>query len=332
MKRAPKLVALLFISVLLISVLQAQTPLPRGIERVTSVEGINEYRLDNGLRVLMFPDQTKQTITVNITYRVGSATENYGETGMAHLLEHLVFKGTPRHPNIPQELTAHGTRPNGTTWADRTNYFETFSATDENLNWALDLEADRMVNSFIAKKDLDSEMTVVRNEFELGENDPFSVLLERSMAASYLWHNYGKTTIGARSDLENVPIDRLQAFYKTYYQPDNAVLLIAGKFDESKTLALVDKYFSPIPCPTRVMQKIYTVEPTQDGERSVTLRRVGDTQLVQALSRPRWFAPGFCGDRNSHAGPRRHAFRPVTQSSGRIKKSEFHFWFQLSMA
>ena len=257
--------------------------LPKGIERASSVEGINEYRLANGLRVLMFPDQTKQTITVNVTYLVGSAIENYGETGMAHLLEHMVFKGTPRHTNVPQELTAHGARPNGSTWSDRTNYFETFSATDENLNWALDLESDRMINSFIAKKDLDSEMTVVRNEFELGENSPFNVLLERTMAASYIWHNYGKTTIGARSDIENVPIERLQAFYHTYYQPDNAVLLIAGKFDEAKTLGLVDKYFSPIPRPTRTLQKIYTVEPTQDGERSVTLRRVGDTQLVQAL-------------------------------------------------
>lgn len=261
----------------------AAPSLPKGVEFVTSVEGINEYRLANGLRVLMFPDQTKQTITVNITYLVGSATENYGETGMAHLLEHLVFKGTPKHPKIPDELTSHGTRPNGTTWSDRTNYYESFAATDENLNWALDLEADRMVNSYIAKKDLDSEMTVVRNEFELGENSPFNVLLERSMAAAYLWHNYGKTTIGARSDIENVPIERLQAFYRNYYQPDNAVLLIAGKFDEQKTLGLVDKYFSPIPRPTRTLQKIYTVEPTQDGERAVTLRRTGDTQLVQAL-------------------------------------------------
>ena len=257
--------------------------LPKGIERVTSVEGINEYRLANGLRVLMFPDQSKQTITVNMTYLVGSATENYGETGMAHLLEHMVFKGSTKHTNIPQELTSHGSRPNGSTWSDRTNYFETFAATDENLNWALDLESDRMVNSFILKKDLDSEMTVVRNEFELGENRPFNVLLERSMAASYIWHNYGKTTIGARSDIENVPIERLQGFYRNYYQPDNSVLLIAGKFDEQKTLGLVDKYFSPIPRPTRTLQKIYTVEPTQDGERSVTLRRTGDTQLVQAL-------------------------------------------------
>jgi zinc protease len=261
----------------------AAPSLPKGVEFVTSVEGINEYRLANGLRVLMFPDQTKQTITVNITYLVGSATENYGETGMAHLLEHMVFKGTPKHTNIPSELTSHGTRPNGTTWSDRTNYYESFAATDENLNWALDLESDRMINSFIAKKDLDSEMTVVRNEFELGENSPFNVLLERSMAASYIWHNYGKTTIGARSDIENVPIERLQAFYRTYYQPDNAVLLIAGKFDEQKTLGLVDKYFSPIPRPTRTLQKIYTIEPTQDGERAVTLRRTGDTQLVQAL-------------------------------------------------
>ncbi|HEX8180931.1 MAG TPA: pitrilysin family protein, partial [Pyrinomonadaceae bacterium] len=257
--------------------------LPQGIQRVTSVEGITEYRLQNGLRVLLFPDPTKQTITVNMTYLVGSATENYGETGMAHLLEHMVFKGTPNHRNIPQELTEHGARPNGSTWTDRTNYFETFAATDENLNWALSLESDRMINSFIAKKDLDSEMTVVRNEFELGENSPFNVLLERAQAASYIWHNYGKTTIGARADIENVPIERLQAFYRNYYQPDNAVLTIAGKVDEAKTLALVDKYFSPTPRPTRVLQKIYTVEPTQDGERAVTLRRVGDTQLVQAL-------------------------------------------------
>ena len=257
---------------------------PKGVERVTSVEGITEYRLSsNGLKVLLFPDPTKETITVNVTYLVGSAHENYGETGMAHLLEHLVFKGTPKHTNIPQELTAHGSRPNGTTWTDRTNYFETFSATDENLQWALDLEADRMVNSFIAKKDLDSEMTVVRNEFESGENDPFGVLLERTMSTAYLWHNYGKTTIGARSDIENVPIERLQAFYRRYYQPDNAVLLVAGKFDEPKILALVDKYFSGIAKPTRTLERIYTTEPTQDGERSVTLRRVGDTQFVCAV-------------------------------------------------
>ncbi len=255
---------------------------PEGITKITSVEGITEYQLQNGLRVLLFPDQTKQTITVNVTYLVGSRHENYGETGMAHLLEHLVFKGTPRHPNIPAELTAHGARPNGTTWFDRTNYFETFAATDENLEWALDLEADRMINSFIAEKDLKSEFTVVRNEMESGENNPFGVTLQRVMAAAFQWHNYGKSTIGARSDVENVPIDRLQAFYKKYYQPDNAVLVVAGKFDEAKTLNLIQKHFGAIPKPDRKLTEIYTAEPVQDGERLVTVRRVGDTQYLLA--------------------------------------------------
>ncbi len=256
------------------------TKAPTKPERVTSVEGITEYRLANGLSVLLFPDPTKQTITVNMTYRVGSRNENYGETGMAHLLEHLMFKGTPKHPNIPQELTSHGARPNGSTWFDRTNYFETFQATEENLKWALELEADRMVNSYIARKDLDSEMTVVRNEFESGENDPEGVLDQRVLSTAYLWHNYGHDTIGARADIENVPIERLQAFWRTYYQPDNAVLLIAGKFDEAKTLAMVNAIYSPIPRPSRALPATYTAEPTQDGERSVTLRRVGDVQAL----------------------------------------------------
>jgi zinc protease len=271
----------LMLSIVLVGFGQNPT-LPAGITRVTSIEGINEYRLANGLQVLLFPDQTKQNITVNIIYRVGSRHESYGETGMAHLLEHLVFKGTPKHPNIPAELTSHGTSPNGTTWYDRTNYYETFAATDENLDWALDLEADRMINSYIAKKDLDSEFSVVRNEMESGENDPFGILLEKIQATAYQWHNYGKDTIGVRSDVENVKIENLQAFYRKYYQPDNATLIVAGKIDEAKTLDLIQKKFGAIAKPTRVIEKTWTTEPTQDGERQVTVRRVGDTQYVMA--------------------------------------------------
>jgi zinc protease len=263
----------------------AQVTLPDGVSLVTSVEGITEYRLEsNGLRFLLFPDQSKPQTTVNITYFVGSRHEGYGETGMAHLLEHLVFKGTPDHPDIPQELTEHGARPNGTTWYDRTNYFERFPASEENLEWALDLEADRMVNSFISKDDLDSEMTVVRNELELSENNPFGVLMARVFSTAYLWHNYGKSTIGARSDVENVPIDRLQAFYRKYYQPDNSLVIVAGKFDEQRAMDLVVEKFGAIPRPDRTganrIWPTYTAEPTQDGERSVTLRRVGDVQIV----------------------------------------------------
>jgi len=271
------------ILLLLSSFAFAQQPpvhLPEGITYVTSVEGINEYRLENGLRVLLFPDLTKATVTVNATYLVGSRHEDYGETGMAHLLEHLMFKGSKNHPDIPKELQDHGASPNGSTGYDRTNYFETFQATEENMKWALSLESDRMVNAFIARKDLDSEMTVVRNEFESGENNPRSILMQRTMSAAYLWHNYGNTVIGSRSDIENVPIERLQGFYRHFYQPDNAILIVAGKLDEKETLDLIHHYFSPIPRPTRKLRQTYTVEPTQDGERSVTLRRVGDVQYI----------------------------------------------------
>lgn len=263
--------------------------LPPGVTKGASVEGITEYTLANGLRVLIFPDASKPTATINITYLVGSRHEGYGETGMAHLLEHLVFKGSPGHPNIPQELTDHGSRPNGTTWYDRTNYFETVPATEENILWALDLEADRMVNSFIAKKDLDSEFSVVRNEFESGENSPNNVLLQRALSTAFIWHNHGKSTIGAQSDIENVPIERLQAFYRKYYQPDNAVLVVAGKVDEPRVLRQVAEKFGAIPRPVRALERgnilypTYTEEPVQDGEREVSLRRVGNVQLAVAL-------------------------------------------------
>ncbi|OYV79212.1 MAG: peptidase M16 [Ferrovum sp. 37-45-19] len=262
----------------------AKSPaLPAGVTQVTSVEGVTEYHLKNGLQVILAPDSSKPTTTVNITYRVGSRMENYGETGMAHLLEHLMFKGTPKHPTIAADLSHRGMRPNGTTWFDRTNYFETFTASESNLSWALAMEADRMVHSFIARKDLDSEMTVVRNEMEKDENDASSVLMDKLMATAYQWHNYGKSTIGARTDVENVSIPHLQAFYRKYYQPDNATLVVAGSFDPDKTLALISKDFGVIPKPKRVIEPTYTLDPIQDGERSVTLRRVGDVKYIEAV-------------------------------------------------
>jgi zinc protease len=245
---------------------------------VTSVEGITEYALPNGLHVLLFPDASKPNITVNMTYMVGSRREGYGETGMAHLLEHLLFKETVARKDIKQELKDHGADMNGSTSWDRTNYFETMNATDENLKFALELEADRMIHTKIEKPILDKEMTVVRNEFEMRENSPEGILFQRALEHAYTWHNYGKAPIGNRSDIENVPIQALAAFYQKYYQPDDALLTVAGKFDSVKTLDMVVKLFGAIPKPTRTLDQTYTVEPTQDGERSITLRRVGDTQ------------------------------------------------------
>ncbi|HVV72643.1 MAG TPA: pitrilysin family protein, partial [Verrucomicrobiae bacterium] len=248
--------------------------------KAASVEGITEYRFDNGLRVLLFPDNSQSKFTVNMTVLVGSRQEGYGETGMAHLLEHMVFKGTPRHPHVPKDLQDHGAVFNGSTSSDRVNYFETLAATEENLEFAIELEADRLVNSLIRKEDLESEMTVVRNEFERGENSPASVLMERIESVAYDWHNYGKPTIGNRSDIERVPIENLQAFYKKYYQPDNIILIVAGKFDEAKALASIAKHFGILPRPERRLDATWTEEPAQDGERSVTLRRVGDVSAI----------------------------------------------------
>ena len=258
--------------------------IPAGVTKVTSVEGITEYRLEsNGLRILLAPDASKPTTTVNMTYLVGSRHENYGETGMAHLLEHMLFKGTPTMPNALGEFSKRGLQANGTTSVDRTNYYASFAANPDTLAWYLNWQADAMINSTIKRADLDTEMTVVRNEMESGENNPFRILWQKMLSIAYEWHNYGKTPIGARSDVENVDIAQLRAFYKTYYQPDNAVLIVTGKFDTAAVLVDVVKSFGKIPRPTRTIPPEYTVDPVQDGERSVILRRVGGAPLVAAM-------------------------------------------------
>ena len=276
--------------------------LPTGVTQGSAIEGITEYRLTNGLTVLLFPDASKPTTTVNVTYQVGAAHENYGETGMAHLLEHLMFKGTPSRGNVLSELGRRGMQFNGTTGWDRTNYFESFTASGDNLDWTLAMEADRMVNSWIRKSDLDPEMTVVRNEFESGENNPQLVLFGKMLASAFQWHNYAHLPIGARADIENVNIERLQAFYKLYYQPDNAVLIVAGKFDTDPTLAAIAKYFGPIPKPSRKLPAIYTLDPVQDGERTVTLRRIGNSKFLAMMfhtvrgAHPDYVATDVLGD------------------------------------
>lgn len=251
------------------------------LQKVTSVEGVTEYRLpSNGLRVLTFPDPTRETFTMNVVYLAGSRHEDYGETGAAHLLEHLLFKGSPRHLNVNAEMTARGATNNASTWYDRTHYHEVVPAGDANLDWAIDFEADRMTGAFLKKSDLESEMTVVRNEFENDENDPAGILAERVFSTMFLWHNYGKSTIGARSDIENIPIERVRGFYERWYRPDNAIVILTGRFDEAKALALIAAKFGKVPKPKGALRQTYTREPAQDGERTVTLRRVGDVPAV----------------------------------------------------
>jgi zinc protease len=279
----------IFSTLLALSCPALSQTIPRGVEQKASLGGITEYAYPNGLRVLLFPDPSNPKVTVNMTYLVGSRFEGYGESGMAHLLEHMNFIRSTNNREIKKELTDHGAQWNGSTDYDRTNYFETVTASDENLRWALRLEAERMVNMRMEKGLLDTEMTVVRNEFERGENNAQNVLEERVIATAYLWHNYGKAVIGSRADIERVPIDRLAAFYRKYYQPDNSVLVIAGQFDAAKALAMVADTVGRIPRPTRALEATYTVEPEQDGERYIELRRVGSNQVVMAA----WHAPAL---------------------------------------
>src|SRR5919204_879419 len=250
-----------WIALLVVLLAPAVSPAGEAPREIATVEGVSEYRLANGARVLLYPEASRPTVTINLTVLVGSRHEGYGETGMAHLLEHMVFKGTPTFHDVPKALRDHGAQFNGTTNVDRTNYFETMPATDENLEFGIRLEADRLVHSYVKREDLLSEMTVVRNEFERGENSPQSVLMQRVAAAAFEWHNYGKSTIGNRSDIERVPIDNLQAFYRKYYQPDNVVLIVAGRFEEPRALELVQQHLGAIPKPTRKLDQTYTDEP-----------------------------------------------------------------------
>jgi len=270
------LAALFVLSVSTVQTASAQLP-----KKITEIEGIEEYKLDNGVQLLLFPDDSKPQFTVNMTLMVGSRHEGYGETGMAHLLEHMLFRGTEKYPDTPKWLKDKGVlNMNGTTWLDRTNYYETLPASDENLEFAIDMEADRLVNSTILAEHLAAEMTIVRNEFERGENDPQRILMQRISASAYEWHNYGKSTIGNRSDIERVPIGNLRDFYRKFYQPDNLMLVIAGKFNKEKALGLVEKYFGSLKVPDRKLPSTYTEEPIQDGERQVVLKRAGDVQMA----------------------------------------------------
>ena len=256
------------------------SPTSTELSYVRTVEGIEEYTLENGLKVLLFQDASQPKTLVNITYRVGSVHENYGETGMAHLLEHMLFKGSTNYPKIDNEFKKRGMATNATTWLDRTNYFEVFDANEDTLEWSLGMEADRMINATFNEEQLQSEMTVVRNEMEKNENSPVRMLMARMSSMAHLWHNYGNSTIGARSDVENFPFEKLREFYKKHYRPDNAVLLVAGRFDSAKTKALIEEKFGKIERPVKPVETLYTVEPTQDGERVVNLRRTGEVPYV----------------------------------------------------
>ena len=271
--------------------------LPDGVRFVTAADGIEEYQLDNGMKVLLLENRVAPVATVLVLYKVGSRNEAVGYTGSTHLLEHMMFKGTPtfnkaRNTQIAATLQKIGADFNATTWYDRTNYFQTVPS--DQLELAIRLEADRMRNSFIADEDRQSEMTVVRNELERGQNEPTEVLDEAVYAAAFREHPYHHPTIGWRADVEGVPTSRLKAFYDTFYHPNNATVIIVGDFERASVLELINKYFGAYPASEEPIPEVYTEEPQQQGERRLVIRRVGELPVVQIA----FHTPGVLGQMN----------------------------------
>lgn len=270
----------------------AATPAPAGaaaaevagFTHVRSLGGIEEYRLEsNGLTVLISPDTSAPVVTFQVTYRVGSRNEVTGTTGATHILEHLMFKGSEnfndaKGNSIKQYLERVGGQFNASTGVDRTTYFATVGR--EDLEGYVAIEADRMRNLWLRESDRQSEMTVVRNEYERGKNDPNEVLLEEVTAATYVALPYRHPTIGWRSDIEHVPIEKLRQFYDVFYWPNNAAVTVVGDVEPAAALALVKKYYGGYPHSPQPIPDIYTEEPAQTGPRRVIIRRPGELGTV----------------------------------------------------
>jgi zinc protease len=267
--------------------LPAADPAPakvEGFSYVRTVGAISEYTLSsNGLTVLLLPEHSAPVVTFMVTYRVGSRNEVTGTTGATHLLEHLMFKGSENYNDakgnsVKQFLETVGGNYNATTYLDRTNYYA--ETGNEHLEGYMAIEADRMRNLWLREDDRRPEMTVVRNEFEIGENDPTQALDKEIFAAAFQAHPYHHSTIGWRSDIEKVPIEKLKEFYDTFYWPDNATVSVIGDFQPEKALALVKKYYGKYPHAPKPIPQVYTEEPEQTGPRRVIVQRAAELGVV----------------------------------------------------
>jgi zinc protease len=255
-----------------------------GFSHVRTVGDIDEYTLkSNGLQVLLLPEHSSPTLTFMVTYRVGSRNEVTGTTGATHILEHLMFKGTTKHNrskgnSFDQLMERTGALTNATTSLDRTNYYQTIGSGQ--LAEIVDLEADRMRHLSLLDSDRQPEMTVVRNEYERGENSPFMALYKEIYHTAYVAHPYHHSTIGHRSDIEKVKIEKLRAFYDTFYWPNNATVTIVGDFQPKAALALVKKSFGVYPKSPKPIPELYTEEPPQDGPKRLVVKRPGELGVV----------------------------------------------------
>ncbi len=257
---------------------------PAGFEHVQTLDGIEEYRLEaNGLNVLLMPNEGLPVATVMVTYKVGARNEASGTTGATHILEHIMFKGTERFnskdgSDYSSQMERIGARSNASTWFDRTNYYATMPS--EYVPMTIELEADRMRNLLIQEEDLASEMTVVRNEYERGENSPIRTLIKELFATAYIAHPYSHPTIGWRSDIESTSVEKLRKFYDIYYWPENAVITVIGGFNKAETLKAIATHYGAVPKAPHPIPSVTTIEPEQIGPRRVTINRAGQVGVV----------------------------------------------------
>ncbi|PIQ63618.1 MAG: peptidase M16 [Bacteroidetes bacterium CG12_big_fil_rev_8_21_14_0_65_60_17] len=255
-----------------------------GMEFMEECGGIDCYRLvSNGLQVLLLPRRMAPVATCMITYRVGSRHERTGETGATHFLEHMMFKGTEKYnrdrgTSVFNLLQSVGAQVNATTWMDRTNYYALLPR--EHVSTVIEVEADRMRGLLLREEDVASEKTVILNEFDRGENEPFRKLYQAVWAAAFEAHTYHHATIGWRRDIEQVTAARLRSFYDRYYWPENAVLSMIGDFDETNVLADICRSFGSIGRGAEPLPDVHAVEPEQRGPRRVVVRMQGDVPIL----------------------------------------------------
>ena len=283
--------------------LTAAVTLPANVEKIDSYRGIDQYRLkSNGMTILLVPDHSSPVFTFMVVYHVGSRNEAPGNTGSAHLLEHMIFNKSTEHfgrakghktfQEVLYEAGADFSSTNMTTWYDRMNGYSTLPS--DKLELAMQIESDRMGRALILDSERQPEMSVVRNEYEIGENSPWSALHKSVAAAAIQAHPYHWSTIGYKSDIEGVTTEQLRQHYKNFFWPNNSEAILVGDFDESKALALFDREFGSLKKSEQPIPQVITVEPPQEGERRTIVRRPGTVGILMiGYMRPGGLHPDF---------------------------------------
>jgi len=277
--------------------------IPANVERLDSLGGITEYRLrSNGMKILLSPNHAAPVFTFMVVYHVGSRNEAPGNTGSAHLLEHMLFNKSTLHfgkankkatfQEVLYEAGADYSSSNMTTWYDRMTGYSTLPS--DKLDTAMKIEADRLGRALILDSERQPEMSVVRNEYEIGENSSYRALDKAVIAQAIQAHPYHWNTIGYRSDIEGVTTEKLREHYRNFFYPDNAEAILVGDFEPAAALAMFDREFGRFARAKTPIPKVITVEPPQEGERRVVVRRPGQVGIVEiAYMRPNSMSPDF---------------------------------------